>query len=461
MRLGEDLPVLTKLADAAAVLLASELAFLGRFGWQQWIMPIDYALLACFAALLLVMTFDVLGVYRSWRGVSLVQQGGTVFLGWALTWGLLLLFLFLFKESERYSRWWMGGWALSALLLLLLVRFGVTLSLRWLRARGLNRKGVVLVGVTPQSREVLDRVREADWAGFDVLAVFDQNDGQGRKPDAIGSDIPILPVSALEDFVAKHEVDEIWVTLPLGEEELIREVLHQLRHCTANVRYIPDFFAFRLINQRAGYVLGLPALDLSASPMVGVNRWVKALEDRILAAVILLLISPLMVVIALAVKLTSPGPVFYRQERVGWNNKPFMMLKFRTMPVDIEKHGVRWGGAKNKQTTKIGGFLRRTSLDELPQFINVLKGDMSIVGPRPERPMFVEQFKEQIPHYMKKHMVKAGITGWAQVHGWRGDTDLNKRIEYDLYYIENWSLWLDLKIIAMTVLRGFAGENAY
>ena len=153
--------------------------------------------------------------------------------------------------------------------------------------------------------------------------------------------------------------------------------------------------------------------------------------------------------------------MFYRQERVGINNKPFHMLKFRTMPVDTEKSGVQWGGSAAKATTRFGQFIRKTSLDELPQFLNVLKGDMSIVGPRPERPMFVEQFKEEIPDYMKKHLVKAGITGWAQVHGWRGDTDLKTRIEYDLYYIENWSLWLDLKIIVMTVFKGFVNKNAY
>ena len=190
-------------------------------------------------------------------------------------------------------------------------------------------------------------------------------------------------------------------------------------------------------------------------------RMVKWLEDKVLSSLILLLISPIMVLLALGVKLTSPGPVFYRQERVGLNSRPFNMLKFRSMPVDTEKSGVQWGGSAAKATTQFGQFIRKTSLDELPQFLNVLKGDMSIVGPRPERPMFVEKFKEEIPDYMKKHMVKAGITGWAQVHGWRGDTDLKTRIEYDLYYIENWSLWLDLKIIVMTVFKGFVNKNAY
>jgi len=169
-----------------------------------------------------------------------------------------------------------------------------------------------------------------------------------------------------------------------------------------------------------------------------------------------------MIAIAIGVKLSSPGPVFYRQKRISWNSKPFMMLKFRTMPVDCEVNtGAVWAKKGECRATRFGSFLRRTSLDELPQFIDVLKGNMSIVGPRPERPVFVDKFKDEIPDYMKKHMVKAGITGWAQVNGWRGDTDLNKRIEYDLYYIENWSLWFDIKIIVRTLFTGFVHKNAY
>jgi putative colanic acid biosynthesis UDP-glucose lipid carrier transferase len=196
--------------------------------------------------------------------------------------------------------------------------------------------------------------------------------------------------------------------------------------------------------------------------MVGANRVLKAIEDRILAALILLLISPIFIPIALAVKMSSPGPIFYRQKRVGWNGNEFEMLKFRSMPVNAEAGtGPVWASKGDGRATKIGQFLRKTSLDELPQFINVLKGEMSIVGPRPERKVFVDEFKEKIPRYMQKHLVKAGITGWAQVNGWRGNTSLEKRIEYDLYYIEHWSLFLDIKIIFLTIFRGFINRNAY
>jgi len=208
-------------------------------------------------------------------------------------------------------------------------------------------------------------------------------------------------------------------------------------------------------------VLGVQMIDLYGTPMNGTNLFIKTVEDYLLASTILLMISPLMIALAIGVKINSPGPVFYRQERMGWNGDVFEILKFRTMPTDLESEEVVWGGSAQKSVTRFSKWLRSTSLDELPQFFNVLQGKMSIVGPRPERPMFVEKFKQEIPGYMKKHLVKAGITGWAQIHGWRGDTDLHTRIEHDLYYIENWSLWLDLKIILFTVFRGFVNRNAY
>jgi putative colanic acid biosynthesis UDP-glucose lipid carrier transferase len=208
-------------------------------------------------------------------------------------------------------------------------------------------------------------------------------------------------------------------------------------------------------------VLGMQMIDLYGTPMTGMNLFLKSMEDYLISTLILIFISPLMLVLAIGVKLSSPGPILYRQERVGWNGEVFEIYKFRTMPVDLEEGKVVWGGSAGKSVTSFSKWLRSTSLDELPQFINVLQGKMSIVGPRPERPVFVEQFKKEIPGYMKKHLVKAGITGWAQIHGWRGDTDLNARIEHDLYYIENWSLWLDLKIIFFTVFRGFVNKNAY
>jgi putative colanic acid biosynthesis UDP-glucose lipid carrier transferase len=259
-----------------------------------------------------------------------------------------------------------------------------------------------------------------------------------------------------------HEIDEIWLALPLRAEARMKEILHQLRHLTIPTRYVLDIFSMDLLNHSISDVAGFPVLNIRSTPMVGLNRVIKAFEDRLLASLILIAIAPLMLIIATLVKVSSPGPIFYRQKRVGWNGKEFEMLKFRTMPTNAESQtGPVWATKEDHRATFIGSLLRRTSLDELPQFINVLLGNMSIVGPRPERKIFVEEFKEKVPGYMQKHQVKAGITGWAQVNGWRGNTSLEKRIEYDLYYINNWSLLFDLKIIFLTVFRGFVNRNAY
>jgi putative colanic acid biosynthesis UDP-glucose lipid carrier transferase len=439
------IPVLIRLLDLLLIALSGWLALHVRRMFDLPVYLPDnlggyYSLMAAAAMVFLALSRDV---YQSWRGAALPLMLARVAGTWALVLGLLLLWLFLVKASEEFSRLWFGLWLLIGTGLLWMERIGVYIVLRLLRKRGYNLKHVALIGHGEVADSLASRLRQAGWTGFHIAHRLD-------RPDA----------ETLERLAAEP-LDEIWLALPLSDEAAIRAALSALRHSTATLRFAPDWFTFRLINHGFSEVVGIPMLDLSASPMTGLNRVVKSLEDTLLALLILLVISPLVPLIAIGVKLDSPGPVFYRQERVGLNGRPFMMLKFRSMPEDVEAEGVRWGGSRRKSTTRFGAFLRRTSLDELPQFINVLRGDMSIVGPRPERPMFVEQFKDEIPDYMRKHLVKAGITGWAQIHGWRGDTDLRARIEHDLYYIENWSLWLDLKIMLLTLFRGFRHQNAY
>ena len=439
------IPYLVRLTDGVSIALAGFLALHVR---QVLNLPIElpsdlsgyYGLISVAALVFSALPAEV---YRSWRGAQMPVMLAGVAGRWAGLVGLLLLWLFVFKASQDFSRVWFVLWAAGAMLLLWLERLGIYLFLRALRRRGFNLRHVALVGSGPAAENLKQRLASAGWSGYNIAGT-----------------VPAVDMAELGKL-AESDVDEVWLALPLSDEAAIKDALHALRHSTASIRFVPDLFTLRLINHGVSDVLGMPMYDLSTSPMMGMNQLVKWLEDKVLSSLILLLISPLMILLALGVKLTSPGPVFYRQERVGLNNKPFHMLKFRSMPVDTEKSGVQWGGSAAKATSRFGQFIRKTSLDELPQFLNVLKGDMSIAGPRPERPMFVEQFKEEIPDYMKKHMVKAGITGWAQVHGWRGDTDLKTRIEYDLYYIENWSLWLDLKIIVMTVFKGFVNKNAY
>lgn len=446
IRLSSPLvPYMVRLGDAVIICLAGYLALHLR---RVLDIPVEfskdlagyYGLVAVGALLFAALSGEA---YRSWRGAQIPAMMAKVAGRWLVAVGLLLLWLFAFKASQDFSRVWFGIWILFALVLLWIERLAVYLVLRVMRRKGFNLRHVALVGSGAVAENLQSQLVRSGWSGYKLALKVSEIDAASLA------------------MLAEAEVDEVWLALPLGDELAIREALHALRHSTASIRFAPDLFTLRLINHGVSDVLGVTMFDLSTSPMTGLNQLVKWLEDKVLSSLILLMISPLMLLLALGVKLTSPGPVFYRQERVGLNSKPFHMLKFRSMPVDTEKAGVKWGGSAAKATTRFGQFIRKTSLDELPQFLNVLKGDMSIVGPRPERPMFVEQFKEEIPDYMKKHLVKAGITGWAQVHGWRGDTDLITRIEYDLYYIENWSLWLDLKIVFMTIFKGFVNKNAY
>jgi putative colanic acid biosynthesis UDP-glucose lipid carrier transferase len=273
-------------------------------------------------------------------------------------------------------------------------------------------------------------------------------------------------VDDLLTTVAGGGIDQVWVTLPLRAEARVREMLERLREHAVEIRFVPDIYGFHLLNHSFTEIAGLPVISLTETPMAGVNRMTKAVEDYVLATLAVVLLAPAMAMIALAVRLSSPGPVLYRQERVTWNGEHFWMFKFRTMPIDAESQsGPVWSRRAEPRATRVGRFLRRFSLDELPQLFNVLRGEMSIVGPRPERPEFVEQFRREIPGYMQKHLVKAGITGWAQINGWRGEMDSDEKIRqrtaFDLFYIENWSLFFDLKILFLTPIRLLNTENAY
>jgi putative colanic acid biosynthesis UDP-glucose lipid carrier transferase len=381
--------------------------------------------------------------YRSWRGGNLMALFGRVASGVIKTWILILVWLVFSKSTEMYSRLWLGSWAVSSLFMLCSIRYFSYLFIRHYRSKGVNLRHIAIVGAGSTADEITRRIADASWSGYRV---------QERLQD-------LDPVKL--DALAKQSLNEIWLALPMGDGSQMRMAMEHLQTSTATIRFVPDWFSFRLINHGVSEVLGMQMIDLYGTPMTGMNLFLKSMEDYLISTLILIIISPLMLALAIGVKLSSPGPILYRQERVGWNGQVFEIYKFRTMPVDLEEGEVVWGGSAKKSVTSFSKWLRSTSLDELPQFINVLQGKMSIVGPRPERPVFVEQFKKEIPGYMKKHLVKAGITGWAQIHGWRGDTDLNARIEHDLYYIENWSLWLDLKIIFFTVFRGFVNKNAY
>ena len=410
--------------------------------------PPIYQLVVLTASLVL-MVFSR-SIYRSWRVNQLRVMLSSVATAWLGAMGAILVWLFFAKSSADLSRVWFVAWAVGTLGVLCLLRLVMYGGLHWLRRQGYNFKTVVLVGEGPTSEHVKHALAQSAWSGLRVLAT--------------------LPPEALEPFLAaqqgRRQVDEVWLCLPVGEKEGILVALQALRHSTANIRLVPDLFSLKLINHGISEVVGIPMLDLSASPITGDVRLLKAVQDYLLGALILLLVSPLMLAIALAVKLTSSGPVLYRQRRLGWNGEEIWVYKFRSMVVHAEPQGqVTQAQKADARITPLGAFLRRTSLDELPQFINVLQGRMSIVGPRPHALAHNEHYKELVPGYMLRHKVKPGITGWAQIHGFRGETDtlekMEKRVEYDLYYVENLSIWMDLKIILATVVKGFVHKNAY
>ncbi len=447
-----------RLLDILAVALGGVLAFYLRFG--EWPLHPNYSVAVLLAALLTAVVFSRFGMYHSWRGKSRLFQLRMITVSWLSVLLFLIVIAFLTKTSATFSRQWLAIWCITTWGLLLLFRLALAQILRIMRRQGWNHRRIVIVGAGNLGRDVAGRIQEAPWTGLDIVAFID-DDKQLCGTSISGIEVK-CGIPQLLTLIETEAIDEVWLALPFPAEKRIKQILHDLRHSTLTIRFVPDIFGFRLINHSIAEIAGLPILNLTESPMRGINRFIKALEDKTLALTILLLASPIMIWCAIGVKRSSPGPVFYRQVRVSWNGKPFNMLKFRSMPVEAEREtGAVWAKPGEARATEFGAFLRRTSLDELPQFINVLKGEMSIVGPRPERPVFVEKFKDEIPLYMQKHLVKAGITGWAQINGWRGDTDLNKRIEYDLYYIEHWSLWFDLKIIILTIAKIFRDKNAY
>ena len=409
---------------------------------------------------LTVIVFPIMGLYGSRRGVTAFEEIRQIVRGDGLLALIWFAFLFFSKSGAEFSRVGSAYWFAFALLAHLFLRGGIRLFLRQLRRRGYNLRHVVIVGAGRLGTNVAERLKAAPWAGFAIRGYYDDD---ATLHGRMLAGVPVLgDIERMFADLERDAADQVWIALPLRAEERIRDVMTGLLQHSLQVRFVPDIYNFNLLHHSVSEIEGLPVINLTDSPLHGPGLLAKNIEDFVLASLLVMLASPALVAIAIGVKLSSPGPVLYRQERVTWNGNRFSMLKFRSMPVDVERDdGPVWSRAGEDRATPFGRFLRRFSLDELPQLFNVLRGEMSIVGPRPERPEFVQRFKRDIPGYMQKHLVKAGITGWAQVNDLRGDTDLTQRIQYDLYYIENWSIWFDLRIIGLTLLHIARSKNAY
>ena len=449
---------LVRLFDPLLVVLAGWLAYRAYLG--EWLLPERYLLALCGVALFSFALFPLLRLYAPQRGVTLFEEAGRLVNAWLLIAAAWFGYLFLSKSGAEFSRAWSLTWIGAGFALHFSFRTAIRLVLRALRRRGYNQRHIVLIGAGRLGQDIARRLAATPWSGLTVSGFYDDD------PALAGTLVEGIVVRGPVDAVARDldagNVDQVWIALPLRADARIRDLLLQLQRHSVEVRLVPDIFNFALLNHSMTEVAGLPVINLAESPLSGMNRLVKGAEDFLLAALLAAAASPAMLLIAAGVKLSSPGPVFYRQERITWNGRRFAMLKFRTMPVDAEAaSGPVWSSPDERRATPFGAFLRRSSLDELPQLLNVLQGEMSLVGPRPERPEFVEQFRRRIPGYMQKHLVKAGITGWAQVNDLRGDTDLTRRIEYDLYYIDNWSLMFDLRILCLTLWHILTSRNAH
>lgn len=385
--------------------------------------------------------------------LDIAKAGGLAFL-------LILAFQNFFQHEASFSRAFHLLFLASLVAALSVLHLTARAVLRRLRERGWNQRHVLVCGAGSLGRRVAHAIHEHRWTGLTVRGFLDDD------PALAGTVVDGVPVlGTLADVhatIAEKGIDQVIAAIPFSENGKLPGLLTTLTTETVDVRIVPDLAGFGALNMSISDLDGLPLVSLRESPLIGWSRVAKRAVDVLVSVAVLAAAAVPMLLIALAIKLTSRGPVFYTQERMGLDGRTFRMLKFRTMRADAEAQtGAVWATENDPRRTRLGTFLRKTSLDELPQFLNVLAGQMSVVGPRPERPVFIQDFKRKIPQYMLRHKVKAGITGWAQVNGWRGNTSLDKRIEYDLYYIEHWSIGFDLWIIALTPFKGLVSKNAY
>ena len=453
--------LIARAIDMLAVFVSALLSYYYKF--NTFVLVEHFQVAVLLGVLLVPIIFPIFNVYRSWRGASQFQHIKLITLSWATIVFLLIVIATFLKATTMFSREWIIAWAVSGWLSLIIFRLVLNLVLKSLRSSGWNSRKVLVAGANPVSKVLIERVQQASWSGLDIFGYVDDIKAVGENIDGVNV---IGRLSDVHEIANSQKVDEVWVVLPITRKDSVMEILEELQFSTADVRYFLDMEDFRLMNHSISEIMGMPVVNLTETPMEGFNRFVKALEDRLLALLIIILVSPLAVIISIAIKVTSPGPVLFKQMRHGWDGRKIKVYKFRTMYVHKEKSGgVTQASREDNRITPIGRFLRRTSLDEIPQFFNVLQGRMSIVGPRPHAIEHNELYKDQIHAYMLRHKVKPGITGWAQINGWRGETDtlekMKKRVEFDIYYIENWSLWFDLKIMSMTLIKGFVNKNAY
>ena len=480
-----------------ALLLASDLivvsvawiaAYWIRFRWgyipiDKGIPPfVDYFRMLIFVWLIWAFVFKRFGLYMPMRRMKRFHEVWLLLRANLLAILVIIAFTYLFREkSVPFSRAVFVIFGVLSISLSITARGSIRTVLRAFRRRGFNLRHVLIVGSGELAGKVAKSYLEHPEYGVEIigcLARYRPSSGARAQLRVVGGSyipaeaaaelhepqltVPIVGIyEELPAIIDSGAVDQVIVALPLEDNDLLKSVVASIGDSMVDVKIVPDLQGFIQLGAMVEDFEGLPMISVASTPLSGINRYAKRLFDIVVGSVLFLIALPFMMLIGLIVKLTSKGPMLFSQERMGLDGKTFGIFKFRTMTTDAEAGGARFAVRGDPRVTLFGKFLRRTSLDELPQLWNVIKGEMSLVGPRPERPVFIDEFRQHIPKYMLRHKVQAGMTGWAQVNGWRGNTSIEKRIEHDLYYIENWSLLLDLKILARTIFSTLIDRNAY
>ena len=454
--------------DALAVIVSYLLAWVIRFPLLKGDpgLPFSYY---CFMLVPLVpytlFVYFAFNLYTPKRVKGRRLEAGNVFQANAIIIVSIIVCLQIFNKefpnlTRDFSRWFLFFFFGLNTAFGILIRNFIRYILWKMRRSGFNLKHILLVGYSRAAEEYIDRIKGNPQWGYEVCGILDDNVERGVEYKGIRV---IGVCDDLEHILPANELDEIAITLGLSEYSKLEHIVAECEKSGVHTKFIPDYNNIIPTKPYTEDLLGLPVVNIRHVPLTNTfNAMIKRIVDIGGSVFAIIVFSPIMIITAAAIKLSSPGPLIYKQERVGLHNQTFHMYKFRSMEVqDPSKEKKGWTVKNDPRVTPIGKIIRRTSIDELPQLFNILKGDMSLVGPRPERPFFVEKFREEIPRYMVKHQVRPGLTGWAQINGYRGDTSIRKRIEHDLYYIENWSLGLDFKIIFLTFFKGFINKNAY
>ncbi len=459
--------VALRLGDAVIVALFAVVAY---WIWHGDLDLPNIYLQGIFAAvLILVIIFHIARLYEESNLDRFFFQSGRMTAGWAIVMMILLALAFMTKITDSFSRAWSIIWFFSVLGGMLTLRILLAIQISRWRERGDLRQNVVIVGAGEYGQRLIRELLSVDDRSVNILGVFD------RRASRVPGDIEGVPlvgdIQELLRYVRHHRVDEIIVALPWRSGGDLMELVQSLKSAAANVKWCPETIAFQLPVRSLSNVAGVPMLNIFERPITGRNLILKTIEDRVGAFLLLVLLSPLLLLIALLIRLESRGPALFKQKRYGFNNEEFTVYKFRSMraetaqPAETPDAEVQQATRDDPRITRVGRFLRKSSLDELPQLINVLRGEMSLVGPRPHAVAHNEQFGAVIDEYFARHRVKPGITGWAQINGLRGETDtpekMRRRVEYDLHYIDNWSILFDIRILFLTIFVGFINKNAY